>query len=42
MNPLVFAVSHPKFRQAMATELPFFGIGEKSKDTLGTNATEAA
>ena len=42
MNPLVFAVSHPKFRQAMATELPCFGIGEKPKDTLETNAKDSA
>ena len=36
INPLVFAVSHPKFRLAMATELPCFGIGEKPKDTKDT------
>merc|ERR1719394_2453928 len=31
LNPIVFAVSHPKFREAMAKELPCFGIGEKPK-----------
>ena len=31
INPIVYAVSHPKFREAMARELPCFGIGEKPK-----------
>merc|ERR1719410_3042830 len=31
LNPIVSAVSHPKFREAMAKELPCFGIGEKPK-----------
>ena len=29
INPIVYAVSHPKFREAMAKELPCFGIGQK-------------
>jgi len=37
INPIVYAVSHPKFREAMAKELPCFGIGEKPKGS--DNAT---
>jgi len=40
INPIVFAVSHPKFREAMAKEIPCMGIGEKAKD-LGTGETAA-
>ena len=32
LNPIVYAVSHPKFREAMARELPCFGIGSKAKE----------
>ena len=32
LNPLVYAVSHPKFREAMAQELPCCGIGVKRKE----------
>jgi len=32
INPIVYAVSHPKFREAMARELPCFGIGGKPKE----------
>ena len=32
LNPIVYAVSHPKFRTEMAKELPCFGIGEKPRD----------
>jgi len=38
INPIVYAVSHPKFREAMAKELPCFGIGQKPKEA-DTNAT---
>ena len=31
INPIVYAVSHPKFREAMAKELPCFGIGERPR-----------
>jgi len=45
INPVVFAVSHPKFREAMATELPCLGIGEKPKPsdtkTVVQTATES-
>ena len=36
LNPLVYAVSHPKFREAMAREFPGCGIGEKPKDVDST------
>ena len=45
INPVVFAVSHPKFREAMATELPCLGIGEKPQasdtKTVVQQATES-
>jgi len=28
-NPLVFAVAHPAYREALATEIPCLGIGKK-------------
>ena len=28
LNPIVFAVSHPKFREAIAKEIPCLGIGQ--------------
>lgn len=31
-NPIVFALSHPKYRQALQEKLPCLGIGEKSAD----------
>ena len=33
-NPVVFALSHPKYRQALQEKLPCLGIGEK-KDSDG-------
>ena len=42
INPIVYAVSHPKFREAMAKELPCFGIGEKPRASdTGTVVQEA-
>ena len=42
LNPIVYAVSHPKFRTEMAKELPCFGIGEKPRDNATlTEATQA-
>ena len=29
LNPIVFAVSHPKFREAIAKEIPCLGIGKQ-------------
>ena len=47
-NPLVFAGSHPKFREALATKFPSLGINEeansngaKRKGSNGTVATNA-
>ena len=28
INPFVFAVSHPKYREALAIEVPCLGIGK--------------
>ena len=28
LNPIVFALSHPKYREALATEIPCLGLGE--------------
>lgn len=39
LNPIVYAVSHPKFRAEMAKELPCCGIGEKPRDTATTTET---
>ena len=43
INPIVYAVSHPKFREAMAQELPCCGIGEKPREaeTNTVNLTTA-
>ena len=41
INPIVYAVSHPKFRDAMAKELPCFGIGEKPREATTTTVQEA-
>ena len=29
LNPIVFAISHPKFREAIAREIPCLGIGKQ-------------
>ena len=29
LNPIVFAISHPKFREAIAKEIPCLGIGKQ-------------
>lgn len=31
INPVVYAVSHPKFREAIAQEIPWLGIGDPPK-----------
>jgi len=37
LNPVVYAVSHPKFREAIAREIPCLGIGDRaSKSDTGT------
>jgi len=32
LNPVVFAVSHPKYREALAIKCACMGIGDKPKD----------
>ena len=38
LNPIVFAISHPKYREALAEKCVCLGIGEKAdkKDEAGT------
>lgn len=36
LNPVVFAVSHPKYREALAEKCACLGIGEKGKDDTET------
>ncbi len=33
LNPIVFAISHPKYREALTQKLPCLGINEKSSDS---------
>jgi len=33
LNPIVYAVSHPKFRESIAREIPCLGIGDKPKQS---------
>ena len=33
LNPIVFAISHPKYRQALTEKLPCLGIGEKASES---------
>lgn len=43
LNPFVFAISHPKFREAVAEKCPCLGIGERaltSGDDQKTVATD--
>eukprot|EP00095_Tigriopus_kingsejongensis_P002825 maker-scaffold80_size398941-snap-gene-2.17 protein:Tk02825 transcript:maker-scaffold80_size398941-snap-gene-2.17-mRNA-1 annotation:"opsin" len=37
-NPIIYAISHPKYREALALELPWLGIGEKPVDHTKTDA----
>lgn len=39
LNPIVYAVSHPRFREAIAREIPCLGIGDKPKETASTAET---
>ena len=36
---MVYVVHHPKFREALAQELPWLGIGEKAKKDAGSKTT---
>jgi len=40
LNPIVYAVSHPKFREALDTEFPFLGIKESSSSTSANEKSE--
>lgn len=44
LNPLIFALSHPKFREAMGTKCACLGIGDKpqAKDENKTATATAA
>ncbi len=41
LNPIVFAISHPKYRAALAEKVPCLGIQEKSGDSASENKTAA-
>jgi len=43
LNPIVYAVSHPKYREALAREVPCLGIGDvkKAADDGGTKTEKA-
>eukprot|EP00090_Calanus_glacialis_P025627 TRINITY_DN4013_c0_g1_i1.p1 TRINITY_DN4013_c0_g1~~TRINITY_DN4013_c0_g1_i1.p1 ORF type:complete len:376 (-),score=62.87 TRINITY_DN4013_c0_g1_i1:194-1321(-) len=41
LNPVVYAVSHPKFREAIAREIPCLGIGDRPKQTDNGTVQEA-
>lgn len=34
INPFIFALSHPKFRKALATKCPCLGMGDKPVEKL--------
>lgn len=36
LNPIVFAVSHPKYREALTEKVPCLGIREKGSDDGAT------
>lgn len=43
LNPFVFALNHPKFREAVAQKAPCLGMGDPVKPDAGkTVATTAA
>jgi len=42
INPFVFAVSHPKYREALAIEVPCLGIGNETKVTEEQTVTAKA
>jgi len=41
INPVIYAISHPKFREALATEVPCLGIGDLPKQLGGGDADVA-
>lgn len=42
LNPFIFALSHPKFRESLAVKCPCLGIGEKAREEGKAEATTAA
>ncbi len=42
INPVVFAISHPKYRAALAEKVPCFGINESSGDGGDTKTAQAS
>ncbi len=42
LNPFVFALSHPKFREALGTKCSCLGMGDKPKPPADNQTTSAA
>jgi r-opsin len=42
LNPIVFAISHPKYREALTKKLPCLGIREKGDDDSATQMQTVA
>ena len=40
INPFIFALSHPKFREALATKCPCLGMGDKPVEKLDAKTME--
>ena len=40
LNPIVFAMSHPKYREALTTELPCLGVEEYAAEDNSTKETK--
>ena len=40
-NPVVFALNHPKYRQALTVKCPCLGIKEDKPDDTKTTKTES-
>ncbi|CAL4124286.1 unnamed protein product [Meganyctiphanes norvegica] len=41
-NPFVYAIGHPRFRQAMTVHMPWFCVKEEAKDSAGEDNTSNA
>ena len=39
MNPVIFAMSHPKYREALTKEIPCLGIEESLEETATVKET---
>ena len=42
INPFIFALSHPKFREALATKCPCLGMGDKPDEKLDCKTMASA